>query len=331
MRVSKSGLYIDNPSAKLLDWLGSYEGVTDADGNAAGTTIRCSGLATEPSYSNTAVKLLIGPCAGQVRGVISHPAGTDTLTAAGAFTNVAGAAQQIVAGTIFIILSTEEGGISAAISMLARPRVSLLETWQDELGIDFTVWTTTNPATGAAWSRGAVGAYLRATSVPVANEIARLRSVQRWVAAPDVYGVNTILRRLVFEFEMRLANLANLDNTQCLFGLTQGVADVRATPNIIGWALVGAGNALQTVTDDAGVETVNTGFGETLTNWNKFRIDVLGATVRFYLNEALVATHITNLPDFPFYLNFFVDTNAGGAATPEIGIVRVWTEDFAGV
>jgi len=213
--------------------------------------------------------------------------------------------------------------------MGGRPLVNLYEGWQAEAGIDATVWTVTNPATGAAWSRGASGAYLRATSAPNANENARLRSNQRWIFAPTVYGVNTILRRAFLEFELRITALANLDNANFILGLTQGVGDTRGTVNLTGFALVGGGNALQTVTDLAGVETVNTGFGETLTNWNKLMIEVFLNTVRFYLNETLIATHVANLSSLPYYINFYAPTGAGGAATIELGIARGWQEDMA--
>ncbi len=105
MLVPSSGLKIDNPAWPLLQALISYWGTTDNDGNVAGTTIRCGGLATEPPYENHALKILSGPSAGQTRDLLLHPAGTDTLTVANAFTNVTGAAQQILAGTLFVVLS----------------------------------------------------------------------------------------------------------------------------------------------------------------------------------------------------------------------------------
>jgi len=207
----------------------------------------------------------------------------------------------------------------------------MYEGWQDELGIDFTVWTTTNPATGAAWARGAdaAGEYLVASAAPNANETARLRSNQRWQAIPTLVDTNTVIKRLTVEFEKRITNLANLDNTLSFFGLTPGIADTRATNGIIGFALVGAGNALQTVTDIGGVETVTTGYGENLALMNKFKIDAYEDHVKFYLNEVEIADHIANLPDLVAYLNFFYDTNAGGACTPEIAITRIQPSDVA--
>jgi len=207
----------------------------------------------------------------------------------------------------------------------------LYEGWQDELGIDFTVWTATNPATGAVWARApdAAGEYLVVSAAPNANEVGRIRSNQRWQAIPTVIDTNTVIKRMVLEFEMRITNLANLDNTLCFFGLTPGIGSTRAANDIIGFALVGAGNALQTVTNNGGIETVNTGFAENLANMNKFKIDAYEDHVKFYLNEVEIADHITNLPDLVGYINFFFDTTAGGACTPEIGIVRIRLSDVA--
>ncbi len=223
------------------------------------------------------------------------------------------------------------------LGQIGAPEMQYYEGWQDELGIDFTLWNLTHPATGAAWARGAGAGVmadgLTATCAPNANETARLVTTFRDPIGPDNWGINSILRLSHFEFEMTIANLANLDNTICFFGLTPNQADNRGSNNIIGFALVGAGNALQTVTDLAGAETVNTGFGENLAAKNKFRVTIRQTpagvgTIDFYLNETLIATHITNLPDLPMYKNWYFDTNVGGACTPQVGINRFWTEDF---
>lgn len=208
-----------------------------------------------------------------------------------------------------------------------RPYITLFEGFQDEvLGIDATKWTVTNPATGTAWTRAASGAYLQVSAVPNANEVARFVSVDRWILAPGSWGTNTIMRRLILEFEMKLANVANLDNTICFFGLTPSVADTRATAGIAGFALLA--DVLQSITDSGGAETTATAFGETLTNWNKLRIEAYAGAIRFYVNEVLKATHTANLPSTPMYLNFYADTEAGGAATLFLANGRAWTEDI---
>jgi hypothetical protein len=229
-------------------------------------------------------------------------------------------------------IQTDTGDIlsnqAILLDMEAEGRLpSLSETWQEETGISEDLWLLTQPATGTPWARTAAGAYLEASCIPALNETARMVSTMRWIVAPDTYGDNTVIRKMVFEFSMKLTNVANLDNTLCFFGLTPGQADTRATNGIAGFALLA--DALQTVTDDAGAETVNTGFGETLTNWNKFRMEIYAGHVKFFLNGTQIADHAANLPDAPAYIDFYFDTEAGGTATPEIGILRAWYETVA--
>lgn len=310
--------------------LTSYWGVTTSAGNAFGTSlidVMCSAVGQQPNYEGLPCVLLGSAAAGQQQTVWAHNLATGELSFANPFTGPTGAVVQIPTGTRFVILPIGGGGGGPGPSPGGSygPLISFCETWQDELGIDFTVWTTTDPATGVGWTRGAAGAYLRANSIPNANETARLRSNQRWIAAPGVYGTNTIFRKSYFEFELQLANVANMDNTLCIFGLTPNVGDNRGSNNIIGWGL--AADVLQSITDLAGVETTNNGFGETLTNWNKLLIEIYDGTVQFQINEAVVASHVANLPDLPMYLNWFVDTEAGGAATINLGAVRAWYED----
>jgi hypothetical protein len=209
----------------------------------------------------------------------------------------------------------------------SRPHHSLYEGWQDEAGISAVTWTVTNPATGGAWNRGAVGAYLMAVSSPNASENARLRSNQRWVCAPSVYAPNQVIRRFILEFECYLQLVGNVDNANFIMGLTNTTASTRATNNLIGFGLIG--DALQTITDDGGAETVNTGFGEAMTDLNKFKIDIYANTVDFYLNETRIARHTTNLPNAALYPNFYYPTEAGGPSIISLGVIRCWPEDVA--
>ena len=293
------------------------------------------------------------------------------------------------------------------VKSLARPSQSLYEGWNDEVGgIDLSLWTVTDPVAGVAWSRGASGAYLRATAAPNANNNCRIVSDQRYIVAPGVFSTNTILKRLVVEFELKLTNLANIDRANTVFGLTTAVGDNRASNNIVGWGMKGAElaftsgsalsigetltgatggatsvleayhitsgsltgldaagtlylkdnvadyqaedlngstsgancatvggiqtNKLASVTDAAGTETTNAAFSDTPTNWTKLRMEIFEGWIYFYVDDFKEpkAKHSTNLPDAPMYLNYYVDTDADGAATIEIGIIRVYTEDF---
>jgi len=103
MRINGSH-YIDSPAKPVHEALVSYEGTTTAAGNVGGTTVVCAGLAVEPSYVGFFVKVLDGGAAGQLRGILTHVG--NTLTVDAAFTDLTGAAQQIVAGVRFAIIST---------------------------------------------------------------------------------------------------------------------------------------------------------------------------------------------------------------------------------
>ncbi|GAH24849.1 unnamed protein product [marine sediment metagenome] len=211
--------------------------------------------------------------------------------------------------------------------MLSRPLINLYEGWEDETGIDPTIWTVTNPDPARLWSRGASGAYLRATCSPNTTEFGRLVSNQRYIAAPETYGTNTMLQRFIFEFELKLTTPANIEETETFLGLTTAVGDKRSTDNIIGWAILA--DILQSVTKEAANEENNTTFGETLTNWNKLRIEIYSNNISFFINELPVANHTVRLPDFPRFVNFYYETDGGaGASTIELGIIRAWHEDM---
>ena len=103
-----TGFYTDQPAFPIIETIISYWNVTSGAGNALGTTVICANLANEPNYAGLPIKVLDGPAAGQVRIVASHIGAT--ITVAAAFTNAAGVAQQIAAGTRFVILSIAGGG-----------------------------------------------------------------------------------------------------------------------------------------------------------------------------------------------------------------------------
>lgn len=319
-----SGLRVDDPAFPLLQVHISYWGITTAAGNAFGTSLvdaLCGTAGLQPNYAGQICKLLGGNAAGQVQPIAAHALATGTLAFANPFTDYNGAVYQVPAGIRFCIISTlvGGGGPGPLPAPSASPKVSLAETWQDELGIDFTIWTAVDPA-GGAWVRGANGAYLRATAPFAAVNVGRLRSNQRWIAAPDTYGINTYIQKMFCQFEFQIDDVTELDNTQCFFGLTEGINDVRATPNKIGWGLIG--DVLQSVTND-GADTVNTGFGEVLANWNLLEMEIGAGVVEFTINGLIVASHVANLPDVPMYLNFYFDTEAG-PVNPQIGMVGIW-------
>lgn len=325
MKIPQSGIKIDEGSFYMLQAGIAYWGVTSAAGNALGTTLVCADLDNHPTYVGNRVKVLTGGAWGQDKNIKAHAAGG--ILAIDPWTNAAGAPQQIGAGTPFIILSNTGLSVLDLLTLTKAPTINMYEGWQDEAGIDPAVWTVTDPATGAAWVRGAVGQYLMAVVAPNANENGRLRSNQRWTLSPDVYGTNQILRRFVVEFECYLQGIANIDEANFFLGLTNTIGSTRVTNNLIGWGL--AVGVLQCITDDGGAETVTPSAGTVMADLNKFKIEVSLGQVVFFVNEAVVATHTTNLPNIPAWLNFYYPTDAGGASILSLGVIRAWMEDIA--
>lgn len=98
--------------------------------------------------------------------------------------------------------------------------------------------------------------------------------------------------------------------------------------NLIAFRISGTGNIFA-VTDDAGTETA-TDTGISGNAQHTFRIEVrdTGATVRFYIDNVLVATHTTNIPSAFTFLAIGM-TNAGAAANKRLLVLGVdsWAEN----
>jgi len=140
---------------------------------------------------------------------------------------------------------------------------------------------------------------------------------------------DAIVQVATFEFELKLSNVANIDTTSFFLGLVASsliAGRTRLADDIIGWGLFS--DALQSVTNESGVETVNTGFGETLTNFNKLKVELSYGHAKFFINERQVADHTTNLSALIFMPSFYMATEAGGNATIYLGTNRAWMEDL---
>lgn len=213
-----------------------------------------------------------------------------------------------------------------------RPLLSLYEGWQDEAGFDSTIWTAVVTVTGAVTRSVAEPPYLKyILSGPANGDTARLHGDQRWFCGPDTYGTNTILRRLVMEFEAKFATVESIDNPTFFMGLASIQLATRATTNIAGFIL--AVDALNSITDDGVGETAKAVGAPVLTNWHKYRIEVLAGTIYFYVDEVLRATHTTaaveRLPDTAMFPVFYLPQEAGASGGElHTGIVRIWTEDI---
>jgi len=311
----------------------SYEGVTTAVGAATGDTLVDAGLASEPSYAGLSVKILGGGAAGQVGFVTTHVGGT--LAVSTPFTDAAGAVQQIVAGTPFVILSPN-GGAPRIIELLEavlrqNPLESFWEPWQDEVvGIDPNWWATQVVGTGAVTRDVTENGVLKVLlNCPAGGDRARLRSVQRWRLDPANFRANSVVRKLRVRWRAKVNDLANIDNGIFLMGLTPATTSTRVAINVAVFGLVA--DAISSITDLNGGETVNDlSAGLDFTQWLLFQQEVyrLGTLdcVRFTVSDAAgvtnTATHVTNIPVRSMYLNYVLDSEAAVAAGLHIGEIH---------
>lgn len=214
---------------------------------------------------------------------------------------------------------------SSLSTIISQGNEWVTEYWQDaiESGIDIVKWNVTDPPS-LLWITYSANDRVYIGSVCGASETGRIVLNNKWQSnAGLATPLTSMVYSLTMEWEMKLNTVANLDNTKTFLGFTPGKTDDRSTNGIIGFGFTGAGSTLQTVTDSGGVETTNTGFGETLTNWNKFKIVIIPGAVYFYLNEILIATHTTHLVNSMLYPLLTIVSDAGGATNPYIGHIRI--------
>ena len=212
---------------------------------------------------------------------------------------------------------------------LQRPALpSLTEAWL-EAAIDAGLWTVVNPATGTPWTLAIHATGHRvAWAKPIASENCRLYSNVATIYSPLKLQTDAIARVVCLEFEMKLTTVANIDNAATFWGfISDPLFPWRTSDDIVGWCLTG--DALASLSDEGGVETTNTTFGETLTNFNKLRIELSYGHAKFYVNEVLKADHITNLTALINTPSWYMATEGTGQAYIYIGALRTWMEDVA--
>jgi hypothetical protein len=188
---------------------------------------------------------------------------------------------------------------------------ALKEGWQDATppGIDANIWAETLTGTGGRARDLTEAPYIKQLLTGPANaDTARLRSIHQWSCGPTVWGTNHIYKRFVFVWEGKFTTVASIDNTFFFMGLAPTTVATRATNELIGFILTA--DALNSLTDDGGVETVNAVGAPVLTNWHLYALEVYAGGVVFYIDGAAVAQHTTNLPDQAFYLTWYLPQEA---------------------
>lgn len=203
------------------------------------------------------------------------------------------------------------------------------EDWR--LGVDASEWTRAGDVLPVRDTTEA--AYLKLLFDPGATQTSQLNGVKQYQVG--LFGVNNLARELNIIFEARLTNVADVDNTAFFMGLSALSNGTRASNNIIGYAL--SGDALIAVLDVGGVEVTRqfTALNPTLTNWNIYRIRVVGRewpgfgipTVEMVVNQRMTQVVIANIPQQNMYLRFHL--LAEGAGTAELHLGRVIISESA--
>lgn len=232
------------------------------------------------------------------------------------------------------------GTLREITKMAFRPKFMLGETWQDEAGIDPVVWTLATGGTGAVARSVAEPPYLKVVlSGPTNADTAWLYSNMRWFTNPDGYGPHTILKRVVLEWEWKMATVASILESMFFMGLAETQLVDRGQGNLIGFILDAVADELYSITDDGvGETTKDTGLDAAdLLSWHKSKIEVYGQNqqglVDFYIDEELVTTHTTlaaeDLPDTAMYiaLNMIQQAGANGGEL-HTGPISLWLEDI---
>ena len=204
----------------------------------------------------------------------------------------------------------------------------IAESWQPQ-AIDPAIWTPTHPATNplaVAVNPLGINTCLFDVEDAEVGRLIGLANSNRWRIFPTIVGVNHLFRKIVMEWEVYFNNVANIAPATAFMGLVTTAADTRVSNNIVGFGLLA--NTLVSITDRAGVEEANTGFGDVLEDtMNLLKMEISHDSVLFYVNGTLVASHVTpaNLPDQMMYPCWYMASAALGASTFEyyLGAIRI--------
>lgn len=220
----------------------------------------------------------------------------------------------------------QNGGVKNV--MINRDMPYLTEFWETE-ALVANKWETTVDAGGAEAFAVADGyMYYDLNTGAGANDDVLLNSKYRWQARPTTFSdTNTSIEKLVLEFEVKvIGTLLNITNANFVLGLAETKDNDNTDNNLAVFTLVV--DALTARTDNDGAADEDTAIaGITLTNWNKFKIEVYATGYKFYINETLEATHTTAVPDEAMYIVFGNRSDGVGAVGLDVANVRAWYEE----
>lgn len=208
-----------------------------------------------------------------------------------------------------------------------RSMDNISEMWDDE-ALDGIVWEETkdNAGTGAfAVDDGRM--YWNLDTDSGADDDAFVNSKFRFQVMPSTFSdSNCMIKKLILEFALRqTGTLANITNAGFLLGFTETKANLNTQNNIAAFTLDGSDNLIAR-TDNDGSDQNSSTISATLTNWNRFKIEVFSAGYNFFLNGVHQVTHTTQVPDEAMYVIFGIRSDGVGAVGLDIGNILCYYE-----
>jgi len=235
-------------------------------------------------------------------------------------------------GNIIGFSRTQLDGITTAAgrnAMMNRDMPYLTEFWQGE-ALSATEWEETlDGAASGAFATAGGYMYYDIDTAAVGDEDVFLNSLYRWQIRPSIFGdANTSVSKFILEWEAQAVTaITSHDNTHFFMGLSSAKSNDIAQDNLIGFYL--DTDVLKGKTDLAATEEATGAITATLTNWNKFRIEVAPGAITFYLNGVAEDSLTTAAaqPDVAMYIVLGTRAEAAAAVGMNIGNVRAWYEE----
>ena len=212
-------------------------------------------------------------------------------------------------------------------TMINRDMPYLTEFWETE-ALVAAIWEETLDGAGTGlFATGSGYMYWDIDTDAVGDNDVFINSKYRWQVRPGIFSdINTSIEKLIIEFEVQIVTaVADHDNTHFFLGLSSAKSNDITQNDLIGFYL--NVDNLRGKCDAGGTESETGNITATLTNWNKFKIEIFDTSVVFSLNESPETAIATNLADVAMYLVFGTRAEAGVAVGLNIGNVRAWYQE----
>ena len=98
---------------------------------------------------------------------------------------------------------------------------------------------------------------------------------------------SSMFKKLVVEWNMKVGNIGNFDETKSIVGMTSTDVADRDTNGVCGFIV--DGGVLKCLVDDGGVESLSGDIGGVVSDYNLYRIE-MDTETRFYKNQTLIHT-----------------------------------------